>query len=105
MAIPKHAFILWNVFWNALVTKQKMCCWGYNGNNLCLFCYSAQESIEHLFFRCSFSSRIWTNIMAECSVLQAPLDCDDIPSLGAVVLSGRSLKANLRRLSLGATVY
>jgi hypothetical protein len=37
--------------------------------------------------------------MAECYVLQAPLDWDDIPSWGAAVLSGRSLKANLGRLS------
>jgi hypothetical protein len=56
MAILKHTFIIWLVFHNALVTKQKMCCWGYNKNSLCLFCYSAQESIKHLLFRCSFSS-------------------------------------------------
>ncbi|XP_062173580.1 uncharacterized protein LOC133879045 [Alnus glutinosa] len=31
VAIPKHAFILWLVFWNALVTKQNMYYWGYNG--------------------------------------------------------------------------
>jgi hypothetical protein len=105
MAIPKHAFILWLAFRNALVTKQKMCCWGYNGNSLCLFCYSAQESIEHLFFKCSFSSRIWRNIMSECSIFLAPLDWDDIPSWGVVVLRGRSLKATLGRLNLGATVY
>jgi hypothetical protein len=43
--------------------------------------------------------------MAECSVLHAPLDWDDIPRWGAAVLSGRSLKATLGRLCLRATIY
>jgi hypothetical protein len=38
--------------------------------------------------------------MAECSVLQAPLDWDDIPRWGVDVQSGRSLKATLGRLCL-----
>jgi hypothetical protein len=43
--------------------------------------------------------------MSECSIFLAPLDWDDIPSWGVVVLRGRSLKATLGRLNLGATVY
>jgi hypothetical protein len=28
-SIPKHSFFIWLIFWNALVTKEKMCGWGY----------------------------------------------------------------------------
>jgi hypothetical protein len=104
-AIPRHSFLLWIAFRDALVTKQKMCCWGYLGKSLCLFCYGGEESREHLFFRCSFSSWIWTSIMAVCSFLNVPLDWENIGSWGATVLHGKSLKASLGRLCLGATVY
>jgi hypothetical protein len=37
LAIPKHAFILWLMFKNALTTKEKMCCWGFTGSSLSKF--------------------------------------------------------------------
>jgi hypothetical protein len=40
---PKHAFILWLALRDALVTKKKMCSWGFNGSSGCLFCYGCQE--------------------------------------------------------------
>jgi hypothetical protein len=77
-SIPRHSFLLWLVFRDALVTKQRMCGWDYTRYSSYLFCYGSQESREHLFFRCSFSCQIWTKIMAECSILNAPLDWDAI---------------------------
>jgi len=82
-----------------------MCGWGYTGCTLCLFCRGAQENREHLFFRCNFSSRIWSNIMAECSISNAPLDWDAIEDWGLKDLKGKGIKANLGRLCLGSTVY
>jgi hypothetical protein len=29
MAIPKHSFLCWLVFRDALTTKQKLSCWGF----------------------------------------------------------------------------
>jgi hypothetical protein len=56
LAIPKHAFILWLVFRNALITKEKMYLWGYEGSSLCLFCHACQENGDHIFFSCNFTS-------------------------------------------------
>jgi hypothetical protein len=55
LAIARHAFMLWLVFRKAIATKKWMCGWGFAGNFLCRFCFHYQESIEHLFFQCSFS--------------------------------------------------
>jgi hypothetical protein len=44
LAIPshaRHAFILWLVFRGALVTKEKMCGWGFRGDTLFRLCYSS----------------------------------------------------------------
>jgi len=59
LAIPRHAFMLWLAFKNSLATKDRMLSWGFNGDSLCRFCFGHQECIEHLFFHCGFSLRIW----------------------------------------------
>jgi hypothetical protein len=86
MSIPRHAFLLWLTFRDALVTKQKMCSWGYSGRSLCLFCYGKQESREHLFFSCSFSQRIWLQLMADCSFTDVPVDWEFVESWGSSML-------------------
>jgi hypothetical protein len=74
LAIPKHAFILWLVFRNALSTKERMCCWGYVGSTLCIVCFACQESRDHLFFNCSFSKRIWRRVIADCLIWNPPVE-------------------------------
>jgi hypothetical protein len=43
--------------------------------------------------------------MAECSILNAPLDWDAIEDWGLKILQGRGIRASLGRLCLGAIVY
>jgi hypothetical protein len=59
VAIPRHSFLLWLVFWDALVTKEKMSRWGYEGDYLSFY-RGRIENWEHLFFRCSFSA--WPDV-------------------------------------------
>jgi hypothetical protein len=103
--VYSSACLLWLVFWDALVTKQKMCCWGYVRKSLCLFCHRCQESRKHIFFRCEFSRGIWTCIMADWSFVEVPFDWESIESWGSSMLHEKSFKACLKRLCLGATVY
>jgi hypothetical protein len=44
VAIPRHSFLLWLVFRDALVTKEMMSKWGYAGDCLCPFCRGKLES-------------------------------------------------------------
>jgi len=104
LAIPRHAFLLWLVFRGALVTKERMCCWGYEGNTLCRFCYGGQESIDHIFFHCSFCRRIWRNLMALCLVQQSFTEWDDVVSWSCS-LKGRSLQVLVCKLCLVVAVY
>jgi hypothetical protein len=105
LAIPKHAFFLWLVFRNALVTKERMCYWGYSGSTLCMFCFSCQESCEHIFFNCSFNRRIWCQVMEGCLVWDPPIDWDLLLLWCNNHLKGRSLFAIVCKLCLGASVY
>ena len=48
-----------------LTTRQRLLAWGYRGD-LCVFCRSRVESLEHLYFECSFSNRIWKQVLRRC---------------------------------------
>jgi hypothetical protein len=105
MAIPCHSFMLCLVFRNALVTKDRMCLWGYSGNTLCRFCFGRQESIEHLFFQFEFSRRIWSNLMESCLVSDPFVERNDVAKWSMEVLQGKSLQTNICKLCFPATVY
>lgn len=95
----------WLALRDALVTKKKMCSWGFNGSSGCLFCYGCQESRGHLFFACSFSRRIWRSLMSICLIQNPPVDWEDVVRWLVDDLQGKSLKATACRLSLAAVVY
>jgi len=104
-AIPKHSFILWLVFRDALPTKDRMSLWGYVGNLLFPFCYGCLESRDNLFFSCSFSSRVWKKVIAACFISNPRQEWEDIAEWSSAELKGESLWTTLCRLCLGASVY
>jgi hypothetical protein len=58
-AISKRAFILWLAMQDRLLQdRDQLIKWGYKGEVKCLFYHNKMESMEHLFFECSFSYRI-----------------------------------------------
>ena len=67
-AIPKHGCIRWLVIRNRLSTKARLMEWGLGGDSSCQYCRQSIEDRGHLFFKCSFTSRIWKQIMALCLV-------------------------------------
>jgi hypothetical protein len=103
LAIPRHAFILWLIFRGALVTNDRICWWGFEGNTLCRFCYGGQESIAHLFFHCSFCRRIWRHLMSLCLVQKSCIEWDDI-ARWSCTLKGRGLQVLLYKLCLAVAV-
>jgi hypothetical protein len=46
--------------------------------SLCRFCFGHQECIEHLFFHCGFSMRIWRQLMEDCLVVDPYVRWDQI---------------------------
>jgi hypothetical protein len=106
LAIPKHSFLIWLAFRDAIVTKHKMSGWGYTGDVNCLFSHGSMEDRNHLFFGCSFSRRVWRSIMAACLFDNLPLFWDDIMKWSIAMLHGRNLKSCLgRSLCFGAVAY
>ncbi|XP_023637511.1 uncharacterized protein LOC111830200 [Capsella rubella] len=74
--IPKHAFITWVVAWNRLHTRDMLTSWGMPISPLCPLCNTHNESRDHLFFCCEFSSPIWSFFTTTISVSPPSLFMD-----------------------------
>ncbi|XP_044486300.1 uncharacterized protein LOC123211559 [Mangifera indica] len=60
--IPKHAILVW------------VAILGIIQDATCRLCNSATESLDHLFFSCSFTNEIWSRLMRRCSLNPAQGD-------------------------------
>lgn len=61
-ATPKYSFLLWLANQNHLRTRDRMTCWGQGQRIDCVLCNNTEETRDHLFFECSYSSEIWSNL-------------------------------------------
>ena len=48
-----------------IVTNVKLQKFGKVDSELCTFCKTEEESLEHLFFKCSFVENLWTKIKSQ----------------------------------------
>ncbi|KAJ6672994.1 hypothetical protein OIU85_014246 [Salix viminalis] len=58
--IPRHAFILWLAVQGRLRTMDRT--YRDTEGATCILCGSEMESHDHLFFKCNYSTTVWTNI-------------------------------------------
>ncbi|XP_077226461.1 uncharacterized protein LOC143888960 [Tasmannia lanceolata] len=60
---PTHALTTWKALKQKLSTKDKLIKMGAVIDPICPLCKSAAESIDHLFFKCSYSAWLWKSIL------------------------------------------
>jgi hypothetical protein len=92
-------------FQDAITSKENIYRWGYTGDSLCLFCKFKQESLAHIFFECSFSRRIWRSIMADCKMVDPPINWELVVKWSFASMKGKSLYATTQTLCFAATIY
>ncbi|XP_074306045.1 uncharacterized protein LOC141641273 [Silene latifolia] len=56
MNVPKWSFIFWAVQLKRLLTKDRMIQMGFGHDPCCYLCSAADESHDHLFYQCPFST-------------------------------------------------
>ncbi|XP_074290918.1 uncharacterized protein LOC141617649 [Silene latifolia] len=79
--LPKHSFLCWLVFRNALNVKDKLCRIGICTDDKCCICDTDTETISHLIMHCSYSRQV---LHAVCSWL-----CIPTPGGNAIIWIGR----------------
>jgi hypothetical protein len=103
-AIPKHAFIVWLAVQDRLITGARIVKWGYKKEVKCCFSRNQIESMEYLFFECSFSYRLWNFCMLRCQVNNSSVMLDDVLKLGIRDWETKTLKGLLCCLVLDSVI-
>ncbi|XP_021835349.2 uncharacterized protein [Spinacia oleracea] len=62
-ASPKSLFILWLAVQSRLPTKDRLQNWGIPTDGLCPLCSTDLETVQHLFFQCSYSQQVWQQVL------------------------------------------
>ena len=102
--MPKHAFTFWLAIQDRLSTFDRLVKWGWQGKLLCGFCRNKCESRDHIFFECSFSSRMWQQVVWECLWQQVPDHCGAVIDWGGN-LTGRSIQSVVGKMAIAVAVY
>lgn len=102
--IPRYSFILWVAINGKLKTQDKMV-WLKNVNLYCPLCNEVQDSHQHLFFDCKFSSKIWNFFKGLMKCDLAPNDLYQVLNFLSLSHINKSIWSIIQRLVLGAVVY
>lgn len=72
---------------------------------VCILCNQEDESIQHLFFKCSFSGGIWETILSRFYLYRKAEDWDSELAWAIGFCKGKSFKSVVARLAFAAAVY
>ncbi|KAL0740389.1 hypothetical protein Bca4012_081902 [Brassica carinata] len=76
--IPKHRFLTWLFVLDRCPTKDRMANWELNVDQACVLCNSGQESRDHLFFSCSYTFCIWSDLTSRSPISSPPSNWNDV---------------------------
>lgn len=72
--LPKKSFILWLVLLRRVITMHRLASWlELDIDSRCVLCGGEQETIPHLFFSCTFSSRFVLALAAWLGITDCPV--------------------------------
>ncbi|GKD73951.1 reverse transcriptase zinc-binding domain-containing protein [Tanacetum coccineum] len=102
---PKHSFILWLTILMRLSTQDRIAKWFPGRNTICPLCEECLESHNHLFFKCSYSEKIWTEMRKKSSLNFINNEWEVILKRVIEMSCNNSIRSVLRRLILATCVY
>ncbi|GKC87426.1 RNA-directed DNA polymerase, eukaryota, reverse transcriptase zinc-binding domain protein [Tanacetum coccineum] len=61
-SIPRQSFVLWVTVQSRMMTQDKVLVWKPNEIMKCAMCQLCPDSHEHLFFKCTYTHKVWTSM-------------------------------------------
>lgn len=103
---PKHAFVLWLVTKQHLLTKDRLASWSVGPLDcLCVLCGVEKESLHHLFFDCCFSQQCAGLVTQWLGMHEWPLNHKRWRVWLGHCGHGRSLRVRIWSTGMAALVY
>ncbi|GJX90326.1 zinc knuckle CX2CX4HX4C containing protein [Tanacetum coccineum] len=108
--IPRHAIHMWLVIRNKLKTQDRLRQWDVGPStdlNLlrCPLCDLVPDSHSYLFFECSFSLQVWSQVRVLCSMDSIPPRIMDVLVFIIPISKGRTVVSILSRIVVADTSY
>ncbi|GJU58688.1 hypothetical protein Tco_1236454 [Tanacetum coccineum] len=108
--IPRHAFHTWLVMSRCLKTQDKLKSWDVDSQTdltqlRCSLCGFQRDSHDHLFFECSFSSKVWKYIHNLAGMELVPPILDDIVQWFQPMANKYSFKNVVGKMIFAAASY
>lgn len=88
-----------------LPTQDKIKKWGNYDLMVCLLCYGNEDSHDHLFFKCPYSSELWSKVMQNIIMDDNHSNLEGVIENFGETYNGNSIGSVVRRLCLAACVY
>lgn len=70
--IPRQQFIMWLTFRESLKTRVMLQQRGMDIEKCCVLCGEREETVQHLFFKCSMPADIWKQVMRHAGIVREP---------------------------------
>ncbi|XP_019246508.1 PREDICTED: uncharacterized protein LOC109226167 [Nicotiana attenuata] len=105
LGAPKWMFILNLAIQNRLLTRSRLHAWGITDEKSCPICNEAEESIEHLMFKCRTTGEIWSKILRWQGISRAPMEWQREIQWAENNATGSNAAAQVYRLALACAVY
>ncbi|XP_048598554.1 uncharacterized protein LOC125579098 [Brassica napus] len=103
-ATPKFAFITWIAARGRLATMDRISRWNPGVDSTCVLCKVFQETTNHLFFECVYSSGIWEKLVKGILGNAYAYKWDEVTELISVSSRGK-MKRFCLRYAFQITVY
>ncbi|XP_077228465.1 uncharacterized protein LOC143861422 [Tasmannia lanceolata] len=104
--IPRHALVTWKALSNGLSTTDNLPFLDPTISRNCILCNSGPESVNHLFFQCSYSNWVWKSILRNLQLWRNPEpDLIQEELWLANHFKGAGQTSKLAFIALEATIY
>lgn len=104
-SISKHSILCWKVAINKLPSIQRLHHMKIVDSSSCCFCWTEIESDKHLFFKCSISKQVWTQIFHKCSTSPIQISWKSIMKWISRELSLANMEGVVAKLAFQAAMY
>lgn len=103
-SIPRNSFTMWVANMDRLPTRARLVSWGLQITTSSCLCSAHEESRDHLFISCVYSSEVWRLSIAR---LNPPnqLFCSWQELLSWIRSSSTSVPSLLKKLVVQCTIY
>lgn len=102
---PKWLFITVLAAHKRLQTRDRLAVWGITTEKMCPLCDSEEETIDHIFFVCDYSSQIWGKLLLWLKINRTPMSWSNELQWATRHMGGRTPKAEVYRMMLVAAIY